>query len=156
MIRDMALPPCGLYRTTRDLEQHVPAGRLVYFHNHGNPGPGVYLPSSWTLNRAQWHERGHTIPSPEWAASLVPLPLEGLYRVRDAFVCCEKRCRTYEPDLLVQLGYNAEAEPLLFLPEWTSSGLAIPEMGAPIDADRVACLVPLKVTAGEPVDGPPH
>ncbi|HXJ37243.1 MAG TPA: hypothetical protein VMS22_24705 [Candidatus Eisenbacteria bacterium] len=156
MMRVMALPPCGLYRTTRDLEQHVPAGRLVYFHNHGNPGPGVYLPSGWTLNRAQWHERGHTIPSPEWAASLVPLPLEGLYRVRDAFVCCEKRCRTYEPDLLVQLGYNAEAEPLLFLPEWTPSGLAIPEMGAPIDAERIACLVPLKVTAGEPADGPSH
>ena len=69
----MALPPCGLYRTTRALD-HVPAGRLVFFHNHGDPGPGIYLPSGWVLNRARWHERGHTIPSPEWAASLAALP----------------------------------------------------------------------------------
>jgi hypothetical protein len=155
MMPVMALPRCGLYRTTLPLE-HVPAGRLVFFHNHGNPGPGIYLPSAWRLNRAQWHEQGHTIPSPEWAASLAALPVEGLYRVRDAFTCCERRCRTYEPDFLVQLGYNAEAEPLLFLPEWTDSGLAIPELGAPIDADRLACLVPLRVAVGEPTGGLAH
>ncbi|MGH7895964.1 MAG: hypothetical protein ACREQL_14925 [Candidatus Binatia bacterium] len=152
----MALPPCGLYRTTRPLEHHVPAGRLVFFHNHGNPGPGIYLPRAWALNRAQWHGEGHTIPSPEWATSLVPLPVEGLYRVREAFACCEKRCRTYDPELLVQLGYNAEAEPLLFLPEWTDSGLAIPELGVPIDRDKLACLVPLTVAVGEPAGGSSH
>ena len=150
----MALPPCGLYRTTQPLEGHVPAGRLVYFHAHGDPGPGVYLPSGWQLNRAQWHETGHTIPAPEWAATLAPLPAEGLYRVREPFACCPKRCRTYERDLLVQLGYTAEAAPLLFLPEWTDSGLAIPEMGVPIDADRLACLAPLKVVEAEPLEGP--
>jgi hypothetical protein len=144
----MALPPCGLYRTTLALE-HVPAGRLVFFHNHGDPGAGIYLPSGWALNRAQWHERGHTIPTPEWAATLVALPPEGLYRVREAFACCAKRCRTYEPELLVQLGYNGEAEPLLFLPEWTRSGLAIPELGTRIDVDRVAALVRLTVASGE-------
>jgi hypothetical protein len=150
------LPSCGIYRTTRALEDHVPAGRLVFFHNHGDPGPGVYLPSGWTLNQAQWHENGHTIPSPEWAATLAPLPTEGLYRVREEFTCCAKRCRTYEPDLLVQLGYNAEAEPLLFLPEWTDSGLAIPEMGIPIDQDRLRSLAALKVVESEPIDAPPQ
>lgn len=145
----MALPPCGLYRTTLALD-HVPAGRLVFFHNHGDPGAGIYLPSSWALNRAQWHEHGHTIPSPEWAASLVALPAEGLYRVREAFTCCAQRCRTYEPELLVQLGYTGEAEPLLFLPEWTPSGLAIPELGTRIDADRMASLVRLTVATGAP------
>jgi hypothetical protein len=39
----MALPPCGLYRTTLTLD-HVPAGRLVFFHNHGIRGR-IYLPS---------------------------------------------------------------------------------------------------------------
>lgn len=151
----MALPPCGLYRTTLALE-HVPIGRLVFFHNHGNPGAGVYLPSGWALNRAKWDERGHTIPSPEWAASLVPLPAEGLYRVREAFTCCAKRCRTYQPELLVQLGYNGEAEPLLFVPEWTPSGLAIPELGTSIDADRVSSLVRLTVAVGDTTDGPSH
>jgi hypothetical protein len=149
----MALPPCGLYRTTRALD-HVPAGRLVFFHNHGDPGPGIYLPSGWALNQARWHEHGHTIPSPEWAASLAALPAEGLYRVRDGFTCCAKQCRRYEPEFLVQLGYNAEAEPLLFLPEWTDGGLAIPELGVRIDADRLACLVPLTVAAGTPPSGP--
>lgn len=142
------LPRCGLYRTTSPLGDHVPAGRLVYFHDHGDPGAGVYLPRGWSLNRAQWHERGHTVPA-EWAATLAPLAPEGLYRVRARFTCCAQACRTYEPDLLVQLGYNAEAGALLFLPEWTASGLAIPELGVAIDADRVRLLAPLHVVQSE-------
>jgi hypothetical protein len=76
---------------------------------------------------------------------LVPLPAEGFYRVRDAFACCEKRCRLYDADLLVQLGYDSEAQPLLFVPEWTEAGLAIPETGLRIDEDRLTRLAPLKV-----------
>ena len=34
------LPPCGLYRTTKPVGD-VPAGALVYFHNHGTPGAAV-------------------------------------------------------------------------------------------------------------------
>ena len=151
----MALPPCGPYRTTLPFE-HVPAGRLVFFHNHGDPGPGIYLPSGWALNRARWQDHGHTIPSEEWAASLAAVPAEGLYRVRDVFTCCAKQCRTYEPDLLVQLGYNAEAQPLLFLPEWTDSGLAIPELGAAITPDRLSSLVRLTVSAGPSSSGSSH
>jgi hypothetical protein len=140
------LPPCGLYRTRRALGD-VAAGRLVYFHNHGDPGPGLYLPRGWKLNRAQWHANGVPLPDAEWARHLEPLLPEGLYRVREAFTCCEQNCHTYEPDLLVQLGYNGAAEPLLFVPEWTEAGLAVPEQGARIDADRVARLAPLKVAA---------
>jgi hypothetical protein len=150
------LPACGLYRTTRPLEGHVPAGRLVFFHNHGEPGPGIYLPSTWQLNRAQWHETGHTLPSPEWAESLEPLPQEGLYRVRESFACCAKRCRNYESELLVQLGYTAEAMPLLFVPEWTEAGLAIPDLGVPIDADRLAALAPLTVAVADEHAGRAH
>ena len=144
------LPRCGLYRTSRALGDDVPAGRLVYFHKHGDPGPGIYLPSGWTANRAEWHDHGHTIPSPAWASSLVPLAREGLYRVCEPFTCCARACRTYEVDLLVQLGYDGDAAPILFVPEWTASGLAIPERGFRIDDDRLARLVPLKVVEAEP------
>lgn len=139
------LPPCGIYRTRQPIGTSVPAGRLVYFHNHGEPGPGIYLPEAWKLNRAQWHRHGATIPNDAWAATLEPLPAEGLYRVREAFHCCEKKCRLFEQDLLVQLGYNGEAMPLLFVPEWTASGLAIPETGTQIDTGRLARLAALKV-----------
>jgi len=139
------LPPCGIYRTGEALGDHVPEGRLVYFHRHGDPGPGVYLPSGWTCNRAQWHERGHTIPSEAWAQTLIPLPAEGFYRVLEAFSCCERRCQTFEPDLLVQLGYDAAAQPLLFVPVWTHAGLALPDLGTAVDDDRLALLAPLTV-----------
>lgn len=139
------LPPCGLYRTTAPLGDHVPADRLVYFHDHGDPGPGVYLPSGWAANRVRWHASGHTVPSSDWARTLEPLAAEGLYRVREPFTCCEKRCRSFEADLLVQLGYDGTAQALLFVPEWTAAGLAVPEVGFRIDADRVRRLAPLRV-----------
>jgi hypothetical protein len=143
------LPSCGIYRTTVALDDDVPAGRFVYFHNHGDPGPGVYLPSGWSANRAHWHEQGHTIPSATWAGTLVKLPDEGFYRVRESFACCVEKCRTYETDLLVQLGYDGDAEPLLFVPEWTAAGLALPETGIHIDAARLECLAPLVVEEAE-------
>ena len=149
------LPPCGIYRTTSALDDHVPAERLVYFHNHGDPGPGVYLPSGWSANRAQWHDNGHTIPDTEWARTLAPLPEEGLYRVREAFTCCSKDCRTFESELLVQLGYDGDAHPILFLPEWTVMGLAIPDEGFPLDGDRIAKLGRLVVVESEDRDDPP-
>jgi len=45
----------------------------------------------------------------------------------------------------VQLGYDASAQPLLFVPEWTDVALAISEMGLRIDEDRLVRLAPLKV-----------
>jgi hypothetical protein len=140
-----SLPLCGLYRTRRALGTSIPEGRLVYFHNHGDPGPGLYLPSGWSANRARWHTRGTTLPEPQWAEHLEPLVAEGLYRVREAFSCCEKRCRTFEGELLVQLGYNGMAEPILFVPEWTSTGLAFPATGTLVERARLDQLVPLKV-----------
>ncbi len=137
-------PPCGLYRTTVALEG-VPAGRLVYFHNHGDPGAGIYLPERWQTNRAQWHPHGHTVPGPEWSQTLEPLPAEGLYRVKEAFFCCEKKCREYAPESLVQLGYNGEAEPILFVPEWSGDTLGFPERGTRIEARNFGRLAPLAV-----------
>jgi hypothetical protein len=138
------LPPCGIYLTTRALGE-IPAGRLVFFHNHGDPGPGVYLPAGWRANRAHFAERGHTLSSPEDAASLTPLAAEGLYVVSQPFFCCEKRCRRYERDELVQLGYNGAAEPILFTPELVASGVALPETGSRIDEQRIVHLRKLRV-----------
>lgn len=137
-------PPCGLYRTTVALEG-VPAGRLVYFHNHGNPGAGVYLPERWETNRVRWHAHGHTAPGPEWSQTLAPLPPEGLYRVKESFFCCEKKCREYPAEALVQLGYNGEAEAILFVPEWTPVALGFPERGTKIDAAHFGKLSLLNV-----------
>jgi hypothetical protein len=146
-------PPCGIYRTTRPLES-VPAGRLVYFHNHGNPGPGIYLPREWSSNRARWHERGFTVPTEEWSQSMQPLAPEGLYSVREKFFCCEKQCRSYEPSALVQLGYNGEGEALLFVPEWTGGGLGFPERGNRVEQSVVQKLQPLQVAQGEAAQAP--
>lgn len=145
----MELPACGLYRTTEPISG-VPANRLVYFHNHGDPGPGVYLPESWRLNRAQFAERGTTLPDENLALTLEALPAEGLYRVLEAFHCCEQHCRRYDPELLVQLGYNAQAEPILFVPELSEAGMAFPEMGTRIDRDRLAKIARLTVAVPAP------
>ncbi|MBK7860293.1 MAG: hypothetical protein IPJ65_17100 [Archangiaceae bacterium] len=141
-------PPCGLYRTTQQLES-VPAGRLVYFHNHGQPGAGIYLPHAWNSNRARWHQQGFTVPGPEWSRTLQPLAPEGLYRVRERFFCCEKKCRSFEPNQLVQLGYTGEAEALLFVPEWSAGGLGIPERGNKVDQAVTAKLELLTVAEGQ-------
>jgi len=140
----MSHPPCGLYRTTQPLAD-VPAGRLVYFHNHGDPGAGLYTPHRWVTNRVEWHERGVTVPDEAYSATLVPLPPEGLYRVREAFFCCEKQCRRFEPETLVQLGYNAGAEAIVFTPEWARGALAFPESGTLVSANQLSHLVRLAV-----------
>jgi hypothetical protein len=141
----MTLPACGTYRTTKALGP-VSESRLVYFHNHGAPGPGVYLPASWSANRAQFAAHGTSI-SDEDASSLDPLAPEGLYRVEEEFACCSKRCQVYSVGQLVQLGYDATAQPILFLPEWTPHGLSFPQRGQIIDGFRLARLSRLSVRA---------
>lgn len=146
------LPPCGVYRTTMRLGE-VPAGRFVFFHNHGDPSPGIYLPASWRQNRAVFHERGVPIPGDWWAATLDPIAPEGFYRVRESFACCEKRCAVYEVDQLVQLGYDGEANPLLFVPEVIDLVLIIPDQGTRIDRARVAKLSALKTPTSSTAPG---
>lgn len=149
------LPPCGLYRTTTRLAE-VPAGRLVFFHNHGDPGPGVYLPSGWRQNRARFDEKGVLIPGDWWAATLDPLPPEGYYRVARPFHCCEKRCTTFDVDQLLQLGYTAEATPLVFVPELIDAVFTVPEQGTVIDRARLSCLAPLKTPVTSTADQTIH
>jgi hypothetical protein len=137
--------PCGIYRTTRRIGDSVPAGVLVYYHNHGDPGPGVYLPQEWKNNVAIFEENGTTIPDDRYARSLEPLPAEGYYRVAEAFYCCEMKCQYFEEDLLVQLGYDGEAQPILFIPELVEGALALPEEGTVVEDWQLSALKPLKI-----------
>lgn len=137
------LPPCGLYRTTSKIGD-VEAGRLVYFHNHGNPGAGLYFPESWHANRAKWQANGYTLPKIFDVRSLRPLPAEGFYRVTSAFYCCEKKCVQFEPEQLLQLGYNGAGKALVFVPEYVAGAIQVPERGTAIDDVSLPFLVQLK------------
>jgi hypothetical protein len=147
----MALPPCGLYKTTIPIGP-LEADRLVYFHNHGDPGPGLYPPESWAHNRASFAKRGVTLDDESLAGTLEPLPAEGLYRVTEEFTCCAKACRSFPVDLVVQLGYDAMATPILFVPRWTDDGLRIPDRGHKLDEGRLRMLAPLRVAAAAKAD----
>jgi len=145
----MQLPPCGFYKTLAPVAG-IPAERLVYFHNHGNPGPGVYLPESWKGNRVQLSKKGNVLPDPPAdVRNLEPLPAEGFYRVVEAFHCCDKKCRRFPEELLVQLGYNGEAKAIVFTPELVDGMLAIPERGSAIDADNFQYLKQLKLVTSK-------
>jgi hypothetical protein len=140
----MQLPPCGLYRTLGAIGS-IPSGRLVYFHNHGDPGPGLYLPSGWKHNRVEISERGTTVTDVSVLRLLEPLPPEGLYRVNEAFHCCELKCKQFEPEMLVELGYNADGRAIVFQPEFVDGMIAIPTTGTAIDHSCLTSLKALKV-----------
>ncbi len=138
------LPPCGLYRTVKPIGG-ASAGRLVYFHNHGNPGPGLYFPESWAHNRANFSKNGMTVPDDFDPRALHALPAEGFYRVKAAFFCCDKQCRKFEPDALVQLGYNGAGKALVFFPEFTGGVITVPDRGTFVDEAALVNLVRLKL-----------
>jgi len=144
-VSSVVLPPCGLYRTVAPIGDVAP-GRLVYFHNHGDPGPGLYFPERWTANRAHFSPNGTTLPIVFDPSALVALPAEGFYRVATAFFCCEKRCVRFEPEAFVQLGYNGAGRALLFVPELASGAITVPERGTPINDAALANLVALQVS----------
>lgn len=149
----MVLPPCGLYVTRAPIGS-VPAGRLVYFHDHGDPGPGLYLPTRWVANEARFERPGVLLPSPEHARHLEPLPPQGWYRVREGFACCERACRRFEAELLVQLGYDAAGSPILFVPELVDGAIGVPDRGTRIDRARLDKLARLRVHVGRSASGP--
>ena len=140
----MELPPCGLYRTTGPIGA-IEADRLVFFHNHGEPGPGLYLPKQWHYNRAEFAEKGQTLEDTGLVRLLQPLPPEGFYRVLESFHCCDKRCRLFEKDALLQLGYNSEAAPILFVPELVDSMFAIPAKGWKTTLETLGNLQQLRI-----------
>lgn len=142
------LPPCGLYRTLTKIGG-VEANRLVYFHNHGNPGPGLYFPEKWNANRATFSQNGQTVPDNFDPKSIRGLPAEGFYRVARAFHCCEKKCTQFEPDQLLQLGYNGNGRGILFVPEYVGGVIRVPERGSLIDDEAFDSIVALKLNEVE-------
>ncbi|CAN5702712.1 hypothetical protein BH09MYX1_BH09MYX1_16490 [soil metagenome] len=110
------LPPCGLYRTTKPLPDHeteIPAGILIYFHNHSDAGfPFAIAPEHNIMNR--WHFHGIGIPfrGVAWADSLVRLPQEGFYTLRKGL---EFDGGNWPKGTLVQLGYTKTGDPILFI-----------------------------------------
>jgi hypothetical protein len=148
----MQLPPCGLYRTRAAIGA-IPAGRLVFFHNHGDPGPGLYLPSGWKRNRVELQQRGQTLDDPDLLRHLEPLPPEGFYRVIEPFHCCERKCRQFETDTLLELGYNGEGQPIVFVPELVDGMLAIPTNGTAIEWTVLPLLKLLKVATSAADNG---
>jgi hypothetical protein len=47
--------------------------------------------------------------------------------------------------MLVQVGYNANGKPILFLPRWTATGLAFPDRGHIVAREKLDNLAQLKV-----------
>ena len=113
------LPDCGLYRTTKPLPGHeetIPAGMLVYFHNHSESGgsglPTVLKPDHNVLNR--WHFHGPAIEfrGLQWASTLVKMPEEGFFTLKKELTFDGG---SWPRNALVQLGYTMAGDPILFM-----------------------------------------
>lgn len=143
--RDAEKVQCGLYLTTEPIEVTIEAGKLVFFHNHGEPGPAVYPVMSYRHNKAIFSRQGVELPFVGYERTLKPLLAEGFYRVQREFTCCEKRCHVFTEGTLVQLGYKAEGTPLLFVPEWTYKGLILPKTGTKVQQEDLSSLESVKV-----------
>jgi hypothetical protein len=152
------LPDCGLYRTTRPLPDHegeVPAGLLVYFHNHSDSGLPVVVPPAHNVHN-RWHFHGDGIPfrGLSWADSLVQVPAEGFYML--------KRALTFDggewpKSALVQLGYTRNGDAILFIAqvraELAENDLYFSDRGVGITRDQLALLEPLQIFAEPPPVG---
>lgn len=144
------LPECGLYRTTKPLPEHeteIPAGVLVYFHNHSDSGlPVVVTPDHNICNR--WHFHGAGIPfrGLSWADSLTKLPPEGFYTLR--------RAHTFDGGewpkaSLVQLGYTKSGDPILFIAQvraqLAENDLFFSDRGVSVSREQLSLLEPAQV-----------
>ncbi len=131
--------PCGVYRTGRALragEMEIPAGSLVYFHNHSVQGPPiVLLPDANTNNRWSYTSGGWLVEDPAFIEAMVSLKGEGFYALnrrlqvgKDEFVAERS---------LVQLGYNRSADTILFVAKPEGNGFNFPDRGLRFDAPDV-------------------
>ena len=144
------LPNCGLYKTTKPLPEHeaeVPAGILVYFHNHSDSGlPVVIAPEHNVMNR--WHFHGAGIPfrGLSWADSLKKIPQEGFYMLRKDLTFDGG---SWPKGTLVQLGYTRNGDPILFIAQQRASleenDLFFSDRGVGVAENVLANLEPLKI-----------
>ncbi len=154
------LPDCGLYRTTKPLPDHeeaVPAGVLVYFHNHSDSGlPVVMVPDHNVHNR--WHFHGEGVPfrGLSWADSLTKLSPEGFYVLRKALAF---EGGEWPKGAIVQLGYNKSGDPILFIAQVRAAldenDLFFSDRGVGVTREQLALLEPAQVFA-EPIPAGGH
>jgi hypothetical protein len=154
---------CGLYRAPKGLPGHedrVPAGSLIYFHNHnlteGQPAalPSVLPPDHNIHNR--WHFHGpaiEAIRAPSWVESLESLPKEGFYTLRKELTF---EGGSWPKGSIVQLGYTKTADPILFIGRIRSrldeNDVFFSDRGVGIKRDQFSILEPA-VVYEEPNDG---
>jgi hypothetical protein len=155
---------CGLYRATKALpgnEEKVPAGTLVYFHNHSSsngPLPSVIPPDHCVHNRWHFHQETaiENIRSPSWVESLEPMPLQSFYTLRRELPFDGG---SWPKGSIVQLGYTRSADPILFIARVRTSlaenDLFFSDKGVGIKRDQLSILEPAVVYA-EPGDGSEH
>ena len=133
------LPDCGMYRTGAPLPgdpEHLPAGRLVYFHNHSQSGePIVCCPEDNTHNRWSFQEQGHRVSDPDFIAALTPLMPQGLYVLKEHLHI--SKTDILPERTLVQLGYDREAMPILFPGRFAGNSIHFPESGLGFNSDTV-------------------
>lgn len=135
---NIVLPNCGIFRTSEALpgnEFNVPAGRLVFFHNHSEKGlPIVLLPQSNAENKWTFQDKGFLIKEPSFTSTLRPLLAEGIYILRSEF---KDGDRVFPARSLVQLGYNQAAEPILFRGRWEKNSILFPDKGVKAKNDSI-------------------
>jgi hypothetical protein len=144
------LPNCGLYCTARALPEHeaeVPAGTLVYFHNHSDSGlPVVVLPDHNIQNEWHFHGAGTPFRGLSWADTLVKLPEQGFYTLRKQF---DFEGGAWPKGAFVQLGYKHDGEALLFIAQRRAqrpaNDLWFAENGVPLSRDRLSLLEPASI-----------
>lgn len=154
------LPDCGLYRTTKPLPEHeegIPAGILVYFHNHSDSGlPVVIAPEHNVHNRWHFHGAGIAFRGMSWADSLTKLLAEGFYVLRRALPVDQGE---WPKGALVQLGYTRKGEPILFMAQVRAqlqeNDLFFSDRGLSIQREQTALLEPVHVFI-EPVPAGGH
>ena len=153
------LPDCGLYRTTKPLpghEEKVPAGTLVDFHNHSDSGlPTVTAPDHNVHNR--WHFHGPPIEfrGLAWASSLEKLPPEGFFTLRKELTFDGGK---WPKGALVQLGYNRQGDPILFIARVRSrleeNDLFFSDRGVGVKREQLSILEQAVVHKEEETHGP--
>jgi hypothetical protein len=154
------LPDCGLYRTTKPLPDHedeVPAGVLVYFHNHSDSGlPVVIVPDHNVHNRWHFHGEGMPFRGLSWADSLTRLMPEGFYTLRNAL---KFDGGEWPKGAIVQLGYTKSGDPIVFIgqvrAQLAENDLFFSDRGVGIGREQLALLEPAQVYA-EPIPAGAH
>lgn len=111
-----ALREPGLYRTTLPLEgkeEHVPGGRLIFYHPKSEQGPPIVLmPKQAVDNRWAFHDKGFLVQEPAWGSTLVKLPPQGFYTLKENLRIGNG---VQLPEgLLIQLGYTLDGKGVAF------------------------------------------